>query len=200
MDLWQPSHETLRVLSQMGYTDSDLQSSVLEFGKILDKGDLFLPTDKDFVLFIRCYKSNKSESIERKLLSFEEWKPTQKEVDQLLKEGYWELLIFEQLIYFKSRYRSTKIIQSHFGLFRNFLRRQNQLTKCSVDSWTPPSWLLRIIKNDFSFDDQCLRELTPEFKKSCVKKNVPPTNICRFFYNYTKKHSAIRSTHLISPI
>lgn len=189
MILWRPTQETSRVLSQIGYTKTTIESALPEFS-ILSEGEdcLFSKTDKDFVLFLRCYNSKASRSIEEKLITFNDWSPSSYDVSQLVDEGYWELLIYEQLVYFKAQYQSTRLIRWHFGLFRYFLRKTRPITSCPIDEWEVPNWLSRVIKCDFQLNHTELNFIKDDFKKSCYRRGVPSRSICRYYYNYMKKH------------
>lgn len=185
--MFAPNTETLTVLEQAGYSKTDIQNAVVEYGSMVNSyPDLVEPTDKDFAIFFTSKFAVQSRSVDRLLYGSDVWAPGNAELKTLEGEGYWREIISAALLDYYSRPRRPNGVISKFALFRSYLRRLEPLAPVPISRWYPSSYLCRLIENEFGIDVKTYSLFMGHFQGLAECKQVQEHLVPRFFFNFIK--------------
>lgn len=125
IDNWRPSRETLRVLQQFGYSDAALNDALVFFrGLVKDYPSVISLTDKCFCSWLADRSRGETDALLKRHGTKVQWRPTQKEWQYLLDEGFSEDYLTHRLDVFRLKEAVRDgITFSPFLRFLKFIKR-----------------------------------------------------------------------------
>jgi hypothetical protein len=185
---WSPSEETLKIVSQAGYSESTISNAVIQYREFAQENPtLALKTDKDFYLYLRTLYIDESEKVEKRFKRVGvKWRPSEQEITKLLELGYWNDLVDNQLMFFALQEdEEYRIIKSRFNVFRAYLSRRIPipLLYSDIETWAPTKVLLAYFNAELGVAPKTIFNKISGFKEEFLKTGNSAQYLPMYIYS-----------------
>ena len=185
---WQPSVESMRVLSQIGYLTEQIEQCCEEYTSLLlEYPELVEANDRAFAVHLAARFPKDSARVQHTLSNQSQWMPSFQQLVLLEREGYWKEVISSQLLDFKIDNLSQRnVIESKYGAFRAFLRKNVPLPLSASIDWYPSQALQALIANTFSVEPPHYSTFWSHFEQCFERTGRASADKPKFFFRYVE--------------